>query len=160
MRQKFIAIIVLFAFILTACGGGEPSVTSTPLPSETPLVPPTSTGTAVVPLAILVLPSDLDPDTSNLYQKTVYDLAQSAGYRFQVRNSLSAAEIEPGLKIVIALPPDPGVAALAAAAPGVQILAINIPGLAAGGNVSVLGGGTQSDVAAFLARLHRRPAYR
>jgi hypothetical protein len=33
----------------------------------------------------------------------------------------------------------------------VQFLAINIPGLMAGGNVSVLGGGAQGDVAAFLA---------
>jgi len=151
VRHRVLVLILIFTFILTACGGGEPSVTSTPVPSETPLVPPTSTGTPAIPLVILVLPGDLDPDTSNLYQKTVYDLAQSAGYRFQVRNLLSPADIEPGLKIVIALPPDPGVAALAAAAPEVQFLAINIPALAAGGNVSVLGGGAQSDVAAFLA---------
>lgn len=151
MRQKIIVIVVLLLLILTGCGGGEPSVTSTPIPTDTPVVPPTPTGTPVVPLAVLVLPPDLDPDASNLYQKTVYDLTQSAGYRFQVRNSLTPAELEPGLKIVIALPPDPGIAALAPAAPDVQFLAINIPGLAAGGNVSVLGGGAQGDVAAFLA---------
>ncbi|HUG33313.1 MAG TPA: hypothetical protein VMJ90_00985, partial [Anaerolineales bacterium] len=139
------------AFIITSCGGGEPSVTATPQPTETPVVPPTQTATPVVPLAILILPADLDAEASNLYQKTVYDLAQSAGYRFQVMNSLTPAELEPGLKIVIVLHPDPGIAALAAAAPDVQFLAINISGLAAEGNISVLGGGAQGDVAAFLA---------
>jgi hypothetical protein len=151
VRQRVLVLIMLVSIFLTACGGGEPSVTSTPVPSETPVIPPTPTHPPVVPLAILILPSDLDPEASNLYQKTVYDLAQSAGYRFQVLNSLVPAELEPGLKIVIALPPDPGIAALAAAAPDVQFLAINIPGLMAGGNVSVLGGGAQGDVAAFLA---------
>jgi hypothetical protein len=98
-----------------------------------------------------VLPADLDPVTSDLYQKTVYDLTQASGLRFQVRNTLTEADLEPGLQVVIALPPDPGVAALAAAAPQVQFLAINIPGLAAGGNISVLGNNSQTDIAAFLA---------
>ena len=152
MRQRVIVFILLISIILTACSPSEPSVTSTPLPTDTPLVLPTLTSTPVVPLAILVLPAELDAETSNLYQKTVYDLAQASGYRFQVRNGLTPADTtEPGLKIVIALPPDPGIAALAASAPNAQFLAINIPGITAGANVSTLGGNTQSDIAAFLA---------
>jgi hypothetical protein len=125
-------------------------LTSTPF-QQIPYSTPTLTATSVVPLAILVLPATLDAETSNLYQKTVYDLAQAAGMRFQVRNGLTPADLEPGLQIVIALPPDPGIAALAAAAPNVQFLAINVSGITAGGNVSVLGGNSQSDMAAFLA---------
>jgi basic membrane lipoprotein Med (substrate-binding protein (PBP1-ABC) superfamily) len=137
---------------LSACGGGEAAGTSTPAPTDTPVIPPTLTPTTATPLAILVLPADLDPETSNLYQKTVYDLTQTSGYRFQVRNTLSAADMaEPGLNVVISLPPDPGIAALAAAAPQVQFLAINMPEVAAGGNISVLGNTSQTDVAAFLA---------
>jgi basic membrane lipoprotein Med (substrate-binding protein (PBP1-ABC) superfamily) len=64
---------------------------------------------------------------------------------------LTSVDLEPGLKVVIALPPDPGIAALAASAPQVQFLAINIPGLTAGGNISVLGDNSQSDIAGFLA---------
>jgi hypothetical protein len=97
------------------------------------------------------VPADLDKDTSDLYQKTVYDLTQASGYRFQVRNVLTPAELEPGLKVVIAFPPDPGIAALAAAAPDIQFLAINIPGITPAGNISVLGNNSQTDVAAFLA---------
>ena len=152
MRQRLIILFVVILVVLSACGGGEASGTSTPVPTDTPVVPPTLTPTAATPLAILVLPADLDPETSNLYQTTVYDLTQTSGLRFQVRNTLSAADLEePGLKVVISLPPDPGIAALAAAAPQVQFLAINIPEVAAGGNISVLGNNSQTDVAAFLA---------
>jgi hypothetical protein len=152
VRQRLIILLTLFLVALSACGGGEAAGTSTPVPSDTPLVPPTLTPTAATPLAILVLPADLDPETSNLYQTTVYELTQTSGLRFQVRNTLSAADLrEPGLNVVISLPPDPGIAALAAAAPQVQFLAINIPEVAAGGNISVLGSNSQTDVAAFLA---------
>jgi hypothetical protein len=115
------------------------------------MVPPTLTATPTIPLAILIIPADLDTDTANLYEKTVYNLTQASGMRFQVRNTLTPAELEPGLKVVIAFPPDPGIAALAAAAPQVQFLAINIPGITAGGNLSVLGNNSETDVAGFLA---------
>ncbi|HET6596252.1 MAG TPA: hypothetical protein VFG81_11545 [Anaerolineales bacterium] len=154
MRQRFIIFLVVIVsmFSLTACGGGEVAGTFTPVPTDTAIVPPTLTPTLATPLAILVLPADLDPDTSNLYQKTVYDLTQTSGFRFQVRNSLAADDLtEPGLQVVVSLPPDPGIAALAAATPQVQFLAINIPEVSAGGNVSVLGNNTQTDVAGFLA---------
>ena len=152
MRSRSIILLVVLAMLLAACGSNEPIPTNTPVPTDTPVIPPTMTATPTVPLAVLVLPTDLDAETSNLYQKTVYDLAQASGFRFQVRNILTAADlVEPGLQIVIALPPDPGIVALAAAAPQVQFLAINIPGVVAGGNVSVLGGNSQSEIAAFLA---------
>jgi len=152
VRQRVVILFVLITMILGACGSSEPAATSTPVPTETPIIPPTLTATATIPLAILALPANLDAETSNLYQKTVYDLTQASGFRFQVRNSLTPADMtEPGLKIVIALPPNPGIAALAASAPQVQFLAINIPSLTAGGNLSVLGDNTQSDIAAFLA---------
>jgi len=152
VRLKFVIFMVVAVLILSACGGGNAtSLTSTPVPTDTVVPPPTLTATAVVPLAVLVVPATLDVDSSNLYQKTVYDLAQAAGMRFQVRNTLTPADFEPGLQVVIILPPDPGVVALAAAAPNVQFLAINMPDVAPGGNISVLGGNSQSDLAAFLA---------
>ena len=152
MRFRFVILFTVAAIVLSACAAPEASTTATPLPTDTPLVPPTVTATATTPLAMLVLPADLDAEASNLYQKTVYDLTQQSGYRFQLRNVLSAADVaEPGLQIVIAVSVDPGIAALAASAPQVQFLAINIPGVAPGGNVSVLGGNSQSDIAAFLA---------
>ena len=75
--------------------------------------------------------------------------------RLQVLNKLSAADlalIGAALKVVIALPPDPGLAALAAAAPEVQFLAVGIPDLPAASNLSSIGGtGVPVDQQAFLA---------
>jgi len=152
VRLRTAVFLFAISVVITACGaGGVAAATSTPIPTDTPIIPPTLTATPTIPLAVLVVPADLDPDTSNLYQKTVYDLAQASGLRFQVRNTLAPADMEPGLKVVIVLPPDPGIAALAAAEPNVQFLAINVPGITPGGNISVLGNNSQSDVAAFLA---------
>jgi hypothetical protein len=153
VRPRFIILLVAIAITLSACGGarGAEGGTSTPHPTDTPILPPTLTATPTVPLAILIVPADLDTEASNLYQKTVYDLTQASGYRFQVRNELNPTDLDPGLKVVIALPPDPGIAALAATAPDVQFLAINIPEVSAGGNISVLGNNSQTDIAAFLA---------
>lgn len=151
MHQRSIILFVVIVLLLSACGGTPSAGTSTPAPTDTAIAAPTLTAAPATPLAILVVPADLDPETSNLYQKTVYDLTQASGFRYQVRNTLTAADLEPGLKVVIVFPPDPGIAALAAAAPQVQFLAVNIPGITAGGNISVLGDNSQPDVAAFLA---------
>jgi hypothetical protein len=92
-------------------------------------------------------------DQSSLYQTTVYDLAQQAGMRFQVRNALTVSDVstEPGLKVVIALPPDPDLTGLAAAAPQVQFMGVSIPGLTAAANLSLIGtSGKPVDQQAFL----------
>ena len=93
----------------------------------------------------------MDKATSDLYQKTVYDLTQQSGMHFQVLNTLAPKNMPPGVKVVVALPPDPGIAALAAAAPHTQFLAVDIPNITAGGNISVLGANNSVDVPAFLA---------
>jgi hypothetical protein len=149
VRFRLFILLILIALV-SACSAETPTAAPSAVPSATAAVP-TLTPTPTVPLAVLVLPADLEPEASNLYQKTVYDLTQASGMRFQVRNHLTAADLEPGLKIVIALFEDPGLAALAPAAPQVQFLAIGIPGVAPGGNVSVLGDTSQAEVVGFLA---------
>ena len=152
MRSRIFILLIMIGLVLSACAGtNEPAETPIPTSTDTPIVPPTLTSTPTVPLAVLVLPADMDTETSDIYQKTVYDLTQASGMRFQVRNTFTAADLEPGLKVVIALPPDPGILELAAAAPDVQFLSINIPDVTAGGNISVLGSNSQSNIAAFLA---------
>jgi len=143
----FFSAFAILSMALSGCGTKEtppPFATITPFPTIAP------TSTPAAPLVILVLPADMDPAESSVYQTTVYDLAQAAGYRFQVRNTITAADLEPSLKIVVSLPPDPGIAALAAAAPQVQFLAVNIPGLTPAGNVSVVANQPRPDLSAFL----------
>jgi len=94
----------------------------------------------------------MNEEQSKAYQTAVYDLAQSQGFRFVVLNKLAKADLEPTLKIVIDLSPETDVAGLAAAAPQTQFLAINLPGIQASGNISILGGeATSMDKVAFMA---------
>lgn len=155
MRVQPILIAALIVLLLSACGGdssAEIPAAPTAVPSPTAPPPPTAIPTPSTPLAILIMPEEMDRYSSDLYQKTVYDLAQESGFRFQVRNFLTPEDLaDPTLKVVIALPPDPGVASYASAAPNVQFLAVNIPNLTAGGNLSVLAPDTQVELPAFLA---------
>jgi hypothetical protein len=153
-RKLSLSLIGLILItLLVACAKATPESTPTPIPTDTPIPTATLVPTPSTPLAILVLPPDMDQTMYDLYQTTVYDLAQQGGFRFQVRNTLSELDLEPGLRVVVALPPDPGpgLAALAAAAPQTQFLAINIPGVVAGGNISVLDNTVQTDIVAFMA---------
>ena len=124
MRIKFATLILLI--LLAACGAK--TATPTQPPTATPPPGVTLTPTPGAPLAILIVPADMPQDQSSLYQTTVYTLAQGSAMRFQVRNALTADDlaVEPSLKVVIAFPPDPGLAALSAAAPAVQFLAVNV----------------------------------
>ena len=111
--------MILIVVILSACGGSATEIAGpTAVPTHTPVPTATMIPTPSTPLAILVLPADMDKATSDLYQKTVYDLAQQSSFRFQVRNTLTPVDLaDPTLKVVIVLPPDPGVATLAPSAP-------------------------------------------
>lgn len=160
MLRKTFLLLTLAALLLTGCGNesaadagaetpAEPVLASTPtaLPQPDATLPPTPE----IPLAILVVPADLDLELSNTYQTLVYNLAQSSGMRFQVRNTLTPDDLEPALRIVIVLPPDIGLAELAPLAPQAQFLSVNIPDMVAGGNLSVLANTERPDISAFMA---------
>jgi hypothetical protein len=150
VRTTRMLFVLALALILTACSLGRRSE-PTAVPSPTLEPSPTPVPTSDVPLAVLVVPADMDATASDQYQKTVYELAQQSGMRYQVRNSYTVEDLDPTLRILIAVPPDPGIAALATAAPKAQFLAINISGVSAGGNISVLASTSQVDTPAFVA---------
>ncbi len=156
MNLRPIPSLVILAVLLILAGcsslpGGSPvapTAQPSPLPADTAVPTPLPPD----PLAILILPADLPRSQADAYQSFIYDLAQESGFRFQVRNSLSPAEIEPGLKIVVALAPDPGLQALASAAPQTQFLALGIRGLEPAPNLTTIGAtGERPDIQAFLA---------
>ena len=153
MRARLALLLTII--LLSACTFGAPSsdqATNTPEPTVTPQPTAGPTSTPQAPLVILVTPGDMSQSQSKDYQKAVYDLAQAQGYRFMVLNKLTETELDPTLKIVIDLSPDVDVVALAAKAPQAQFLAINLPGIKPGGNLSILGGdNTSIDKVAFMA---------
>ncbi len=143
--------------ISLALAGCSLSHRSTPTPEVSPTLrpQPTLTPTQSTPLVVLILPSDMSKSDANTYQTDIYNLAQASGMRFQVLNSMTLDDLKiegPSLKIVVAFPPDPGLAALVAAAPQVQFLAIGIPKLPSAPNLSTIGStGQPTDQQAFLA---------
>ena len=153
MKCKQVCLLFIM-ILLTACALREGANLTPEVPSSTP-IPIASPTLPSAPLTILVLPSDMPRAESDQYQNLVYDLAQANGMRFQVRNALTPADLAfegPALKVVIVLPPDPGLAELVAAAPGVQFLSVGLPGLAAAPNLSSVGAaGLPVDQQAFLA---------
>jgi hypothetical protein len=152
VRTKFTLAFLILAFLVSCSSSGSPTTTpDTPTPAPELTASPTS----AIPLVILVLPADMNQQEADQYQSLVYNLAQADGMRFQVRNTLTPEDVAfegPALKVVIAVPPDPGLATLAAAAPGMQFLAVGIPGLAPAANLSIIGAnGIPLDQQAFLA---------
>lgn len=152
-RLRTLTLLVL-CIVLAACAlPGQGTVTATQTASALPQ--PVLTATAPTPLVILVLPADMAKDETNSYETATYNLAQQNAMRFQVLNSLTPSDVNlegQALKVVIAFPPDPGLAALSAAAPQTQFLAIGIPGLKATPNLSTVGAsGPPIDQQAFLA---------
>ncbi len=154
MRARF-ALLLLILILLTACSSGTPAApeaTAAPAPTASPIPTLGPTPTLAPALVILVVPVDMNETESKAYQKTVYELAQAQSYRFIVLNKLTSADMEPALKLVIDLSPATDLASLAASAPQAQFLAINLPDIQPGGNISILGGEkTSIDKVAFMA---------
>jgi hypothetical protein len=85
-------------------------------------------------------------------QSLLEDLTAEAGWHFDAQPSLSPAGLGDEVRVVVVLPPGPGLAELAASAPQTQFLAVGIPGAEPGPNLSVIGAPqATSDQSAFLA---------
>jgi hypothetical protein len=80
------------------------------------------------------------------------DIVTEQGYRWQVRQQLTQDDLISALRLVVAVPPDPGLAQMAASAPDTQFLALGIPGLEAAGNLTLIGvAGERPDQEGFIA---------
>jgi hypothetical protein len=152
--QRKLVFILLSLTLLASCTLPGRTVPASEVPSST-LLPTASPTLPPKPLTILVLPADMPQAESDQYQTLIYNLAQANGMRYKLLNVLTPADVTlegSALKVVVTLPPDPGLAVMTAAAPNVQFLAVGIPGLAAASNLSSVGAaGLPADQQAFLA---------
>ncbi len=160
----FILFLVLFA-ALAACRTGQPVATPAdtpepPLPAESPTVLPavteavvaTSTPTPSSAQVVLIALPGSDPDTTTALQNTLSELAAQNNLSFEMVTDLSSPTFGLETRLVAALPPDPGIANLAAANPQVQFLAVGIPDVQIADNISLIGsGGERLDQQGFLA---------
>jgi hypothetical protein len=155
----FLAMLSLASILISGCKPSSPKPTFTPaLPSLTPTQPPTETlppaptSTPLPPLAVLLAPPGSDTAQVQAFQSALSDPITEAGLIWQVRPSLSQADLTPELRLVVVLPPDPGVASLASAAPGTQFLSVAIPGVEPAANLSVIAASSERpDQLGFIA---------
>ncbi len=159
LRFRLLLIVILSIIanqFLASCTQSIQTVTETPTEI---VVPPTATPTATPsetpqpPLVVLLAPPSSDQTLTEGLQSLLTDLTAQAGFRFQVMQALSVADFSAqDIRVVFALSPDPGIGALAAAAPQTQFIAIGVSGLQAGGNINLVGSSTsRPDQAGFLA---------
>ena len=149
---------ILFTGLLAACGKSPASPTATQEPVAPPTLTPeplpsaTSTSIPLPALAVLLAGPGADTALAGVLQTTLNDTITAAGLHWQIRQQLSPAELGLAVSLVIALPPDPGLVALAAAAPQTQFLAVGIQGLEPTSNLSIVGAlGPQPDQQGFIA---------
>jgi hypothetical protein len=116
--------------------------------TETPAPPPTIQTAQVILLAL----EGADPGDMLELQNTLSELTRADGLRFETLTKLTGVEFDPGVRVVVAMPPDPGILNLAAANPQVQFLAVGVPGIQAASNLSAIGSeGDRPDQQGFLA---------
>ncbi|MBN2548750.1 MAG: hypothetical protein JXB15_06320 [Anaerolineales bacterium] len=156
----FASLIVLFS--LAACHAaatGSPTAALTATQGVATGEPPTPTSIASSPTptlpparAILLAPPGADASLVQTLQAELTDLSAQAGLLFERREQVTAAELGPQVQILVALPPDTGLAELAAASPQTQFLAVGIGGLQAAQNLSLVAAqGERPDRQGFLA---------
>lgn len=156
-RPWLLKIIPLF-LLAAACSNGAPAeatptqFSATSLPQESPSPIPSPTPTSPPGLAWLVAPPETSLAQAADIEAALTELSEQSSLLFEKRAAISSADLNDTVRIVVVLPPDPGLVELAAAFPQTQFLAVAIPGLVASGNLSVIGPqGERPDQQGFLA---------
>jgi hypothetical protein len=153
------AVILALGLNLTGCRSDslEPPATTTPV-VLTPTGQPAPTNTSVPTptsqpqLVLLYTPAGSDTGLAGELQAVLAELAARDGLEFETRTELQEADLNTDVRVLVAVPPDPGVGAWAANHPEVQFLAVGIPGLQPAANLSLLGSqGDRPDQQGFLA---------
>lgn len=134
---------ILIAALLTACGV---QATAT---LELPTIEPSATPAA--PLLLLVAPPQADPPLVAAVAQIAGDYAGQHQLRFEQRQLLDPAQLPAGLTKLLLIAPDPGAAALAAAAPQIPIITIGFSPESQLPNVTSLVLATQARETAFMA---------
>lgn len=156
-------ILLAGSMLLSACSPTETEIAATPAPSASPestitvTLTPTAEQVATTPpllqqTVVLIAAEEAEESLRQIAVEVLSELAAADGLEFEVRSTLSQTDLSPQVRVVAALPPDPGLAALAESAPETQFLGIAIPGLEPRSNLTVISAdGIRPDTIGFLA---------
>jgi len=154
---KYLTLLSMcLGLLMAACSRAAPTTaTITPVPSPSPTLTPIPTlalsPTPLAPVAVLLASPQADQAVVNSLQAALNDIVVQNSLRWQVRDRLAVNDIGPELRLVVALPPDPGLAELVAAAPETHFVAVDIPGLGTAANLTTISSDMHPDQLGFLA---------
>jgi hypothetical protein len=158
-RIQFLFGSIFLTLLVAGCSVGlplvdptetlSPTLTSTATPTEVP----TSTATPLAPIGLLLAPTNADARLVSEVQSRLSQWIPEMGYRFQIRQTLSEADLARyDFRLVVALPPNAEIASLAASHPEIHFMAVGLPGLEARANLTTIGAdGERLDHQGFLA---------
>jgi len=154
MKKTFL-LLVLLASLLAACANTSPAPAtpspaaatqpagSTPLAASPTPAPPTATS---APGKVLLVAPD---SAGAAVGAKLKELAAASKFTLQSQASLTASDLTPEVRIVVLLAAPDGLSDLIASAPKVQFLALGLPNLQAGSNLSLIT--AQPEQVAFVA---------
>ncbi len=155
-KYKIIYWLLIAVFILTGCRSGDetgeaidPGVLETLLPTDLPV----DTPTPLAPVGVLLTPAGSDQQLVAELNTIIGGYIRDQGLRYQVLADLTSGDfVRDEYRIVVVLPPYPGIAELAQNFPDTKFLAVGFNDLEPGDNLSVLrSGGGDFDVQGFIA---------
>ena len=158
--RKWTQILLLLILLLASCGNppnpdestAVPEPTATTAPTADPTALPTPTATALPPLLILLAPDGSDPALSSQLQAFFSKAAQQEGLRYQLRQTISAQELNQQARYLIAMPGTSDLNSLVAGAPNTSFLAVGIIDLESAPNLLAIGAeGERPDQNGFIA---------
>jgi len=163
-KYSFLLLIIGAVFLLFVAACDTSPVTETALKlteiyaqestltSSAVTETPSPTVTSLPAMALLLTPSGVDPTLAAGLESLLVELAQADGLEFQVVSVISPETLDDNVRVVVVLPPDPGVRDLAAAFPQTQFLSVGIVGVEPENNLSVIGAqGDRPDQQGFIA---------
>jgi hypothetical protein len=162
LSRLLLAFFLLSGIVLslTACSpdGAGPANTPTPTaaeqnnPTPAPSPLPTPTETALPERLLFLTPAGADESLVAELKAILESLSSSAGLVLESIPEIRPEDLTPETRLIVALPPAPGLEELASRSPETLFLGIGIPELQPATNVSVIGGlGFRPDQQAFLA---------
>jgi hypothetical protein len=104
-----------------------------------------------VPRVLLIAPASNPSTLISSLEDTLQDLTRQDDFVLETREELDSKDLG-DVRLVVTLPPDPGLSEFSLAMPEVQFLAIGIPEIAISPNLSVVGpNGMATDQIGFIA---------
>ena len=159
----YIFLLLLSGMVLSACSPTEAESTATQAATASPVVIASPSATPLEPTqeatpifthskVVFVAGPQADPVLADQISRTLSELAASEGLDFEQRTSFSLDDPTAEIKVLAAIPPDPGLAALAQTAPATQFLGIAIQDLEPAANLTIIDDQDASpDQVGFLA---------